>query len=480
MTELADTRLTSVSAVFLEPDRRYRRATICTIAGLLVFAVMWSLNTPIVEVSAGTGQVIPEHRLQLVQSLDGGTVSSILVKHGDRVTAGQVIVKLDPTLARSSLNEALEQVAGLEAAAARLRGEIAAVDGSPDIPADVTARLSPDGPDVVQSISTPAAALAGDAVMAAASRPPVFPASLRQHHPDLVGQNIAQYRTGLEELATSLSSFDRQMEQHRLEQAEARSRLDTTAIALGLAHEELGALKRLERAGAAGKAEVNAAKSKVNELDGAQQQLGISLPRYDAEIAELADRRAERLNNFRNKAAEELTGTEVKRSAIAATLGALRQRAAQTEVRAPANGVVKTLSVASEGQVVKPGDSIAEIVPSDGSLLIQARIRPEDIAFLKPGMPAVIKLTAYDYSIFGALPGTLERIAGDSTADEHGGFYYLADIRASRAYIERQGERWPVMAGMVANVDIVTGKRSIFQYITKPIHRMATMALRER
>ena len=477
MTGPEDTRLNSVSAPFLAPDRRYRSATIYTIASLLGLAVVWSNYTMVVEVSAGTGQVIPEHRLQLVQSLEGGTVAAILVKRGEKVAEGQIVVRLDPTAARAALDEALAQTAGLEAASVRLKAQIAAIDGPAE--GDMTARLSPDGPDVVQSVSS-SAALAGNDLMAAAVRPPVFPASLRQHHADLVGQNIDQYRTGLEELAKSLSSFDRQMEQRKLQQDEIDSRLGTTRVALRLAAEELATLKRLNRAGAAGMAEVSAAKAKFNDLDGLRQQLRISLPRLDAEIAELADRRAERLNNFRNKTAQELTETEVKRAAINAAISALKQRAASTEVRASANGVVKTLSVSSPGQVVKPGESIAEIVPSDGSLLIQARIKPEDIAFLKPGMPAVIKLTAYDYSIFGAIPGTLEKIAGDSTTDDRGGVYYLADIRADRDHVERRGERWPVLAGMVANVDIVTGKRSIFQYITKPIHRMATMALRER
>lgn len=480
MTEIKESALTSVSAPFLEPDRRYRRATVYTIAGLLAFAVVWSDFTTVIEVSAGTGQVVPEHRLQVVQSPDGGTVTAILVKNGARVTAGQVIVRLDPMTARAALDESLAQVAGYEAASVRLGAEIAAVSGNQSGTQDLTARLLPDGPDLVQSISSAAQPLAGEDVMAAASQSPVFPASLKQQHPDLVGRNIDQYRTALEELAKSLSSFDQQVTQRRLEKEETLSRLETTAVALGLAHDELAALERLQHVGAAGKAEVSAAKAKVNDLQGTQQQLRISLPRFDAEIAELADRRAERLSNFRNKAAEELTDTGVKRSAIAASLGALRQRAERTDVKASANGVIKTLSVASEGQVVKPGDNIAEIVPSDGSLLIQARIKPEDIAFLKPGMPALIKLTAYDYSIFGAVPGTLEKIAGDSTSDEHGGFYYLADIRTARTFIERRGEKWPIMAGMVANVDIVTGKRSIFQYITKPIHRMATMALHER
>ena len=119
-------------------------------------------------------------------------------------------------------------------------------------------------------------------------------------------------------------------------------------------------------------------------------------------------------------------------------------------------------------------------MPDSDTLIVQTRIKPEDIGFIEKGMPAVIKLSAYDYSIFGALSGTLERIAADSSTDEHGNAYYAVDVRASSKHIDRRGENWPVKPGMVANVEIVTGQKTVFQYLTKPIHRMATMALRER
>ena len=454
--------LTSVSASLLEPEGRYRRYIIFTVAAGLCAAIAWSYFTNVIEVSAGTGQVIPERRLQVVQNMEGGVVQSILAKRGDFVKQGQTIVRLDPTAARSQFEEAKQQLAGLEAASLRLKAMIEAVALEGDQSTQLLRRLDdPDLPDL-------------------AREPPAFPLDIRRDHPDLVQQNIDQFRAGLEELARSLSAFDQQMSQRRLEKAETTSRLASATSSLRYAGEELASLEKLLLAGAAGLSEVRNAKTKVNELKGLEEQLKLTLPRLDAAVAEIADQRAERLNNFRSRLGEMLTDTGIKRASLRAALKPIEQRAFQTEVRAPASGVVKTLAVSTAGQVVKPGESIAEIVPADGTLLIQVRIRPEDIAFIEPGMPALIKLSAFDFSIFGALPGKVDQIAGDSTVDETGATYYLVDVRAAAGHIERRGEKWPIKAGMVANVDIITGKRTIFQYLTKPIHRMAAMALRER
>ena len=196
MTADDQTTLTSVSASLLEPDGRYRRNIVYTIAATLFCGVVWSYFTTVLEVSAGTGQVVPERRLQLVQNMEGGVVQAILAKRGDMVKEGQVIALLDPTAAKSQLQEALEQMAGLEAASVRLKAMLKAVEF--------------------------------DGNIFTATEPPAFPKALRRDHPDLVQQNIDQFGTGLTELAKSLSSFDQQMSQRRQEMAETQSKLAST------------------------------------------------------------------------------------------------------------------------------------------------------------------------------------------------------------------------------------------------------------
>jgi membrane fusion protein, adhesin transport system len=432
-----DQAITSVSADLVEAPTAFAKAIICFVGLSLALAIAWSHYTTVLEVAVGPGTVVPEHSVQVVQSLEGGVVEKIFAKSGDRVSKGSVIVRLDSTPQGASRDELSEQLAGLEAAAARHRAYL-------------------DGSD------------------------PRFPGGLASSHPGLVAQSLEHYQAGKAELAGALTAIDSQVEQRQLELSEIAARRATNANALKSSTEELASLRKLMRAGAAGQAEVRASENRNNELRGLEEQLRLSMPRIDASIAELGNRRAERVNAFRNEAAAALAEEEIKIATIRASLVAQQKRLDQTTLKASAEGILKIVNATSVGQVVKPGEVIAEIVPEDDSYLVRVRVRPEDIAFLRAGMAAVIKLSAYDFSIFGSLPGSLERIAADSTTDERGQVYYLVDVRAERNFIERLGERWPIKSGMVANVEIVTGRRSVLQYITKPIHRMATTALRER
>jgi membrane fusion protein, adhesin transport system len=194
----------------------------------------------------------------------------------------------------------------------------------------------------------------------------------------------------------------------------------------------------------------------------------------------LQSQKGERLNANRNRIASELSETQTKVLSLKSTLGAQQKRLEQTELRSPISGILKTVRATSVGQVIRAGDVVAEIVPDNEPFLLEVKIRPEDIAFLRVGMTAIVKLSAYDSSIFGTLNGQLSRLGADSTTDERGQTYFVADVRLTQSVIERLGEAWPIKSGMTANVEIVTGSKSVFQYLTKPIHRMTGSALRER
>ena len=408
-----------------------------TVAFAISSAVLWSYLTPVSEVAAGTGKVIPDKHVQAIQSVEGGYVVAIYAKSGDFVEKDELIVRLDPTASGTSREEITQQLTGLQATAARLQ---ALLDNTE----------------------------------------PQFSEQLAREHPKAVAAAKAQYDADKAELASALSSLAFAITQKRTELLEAKSQLKTTANGLKLATEELSTMRKLRQQGAASRAEVMASENRHNELKGITSRLSLSMPRLQAAIDELTTRRDERHNGFRAKVAAELNDAEVKINSLTASLQGQQNRVERTEIRAPISGVLKTVNANNIGQVIKPYDPVAEIVPESESVLIQARIRPEDIAFIAKGHPAIIKLSAYDYSIFGALHGVLEKIAADSTTDERGNVYYAVDVRADKNFIERRGEHWPIKPGMVASVEIVTGTRSVFQYLTKPIHRMATMALRER
>lgn len=456
MTQPVSHQLSSTSADLLQPDTKNAKVTVYSISGFFAAGLLWSVFANVLQVSTGSGQVIPESHLQIIQTLDGGVISEILAKPGDNVLKGAVIAKLDPIYAGSSLDETAQQIAGLSATSVRLRGEL-----------KVLAQLALSGKNTGTSHAETDLQLE-------------FPEQLRIHHALLVEENTALFTSAMQEVNASITSLEEQIIQKHLESQSGTLQLSTIRSAQSIARAELDGLQKLLNSGAAGRAEVMAAKARYNELQGQVDQLGLAPLRAKSVIAQLNAQIRERIGNLQSRTAEQLNDTEIRLNTLKAQMPALTKRSANTELVATATGTIKAMSITTSGQVIRPGETVAEIVPADSPLLIQVKLRPEDIAFIAPGMPALIKLTAFDFSIFGSLDGTVDRISTDSTTDERGAVYYIVDVKASSDHMERKGETWPVKVGMVANVDIVTGKQSIFQYFTKPIHRMTQSALRER
>jgi membrane fusion protein, adhesin transport system len=437
MSQKPSDNITSISADLMAEPSRMSRHIVDGSALAVAAAVVWSYFAPVTEIAAGQGKVIPDIHVQTVQSVEGGYVQAIFAKDGDYVEKGELILRLDPTQPGSSREEIAQQYAGSIATAARLR---ALLNGGE----------------------------------------PQFSAELSSKFPQTVATAKAQFAADQAERDNGREAIFAQIEQRRSELAEAQSRSKTLQKAVKLTAEELANLRALEIERAASRSEVMSAEARYNETLGNKQEIELAMPRLEAAIVELEQRLGEHSNSFKSRKSAELNEAEIKTAALKATLSAQQNRVEKTEIRAPWSGVLKAMKATNVGQVIKPFDSVAEIVPDSDTLIVQTKVRPEDIGFIQKGMPAVIKLSAYDYSIFGALKGTLERIAADSTTDERGNTYYAVDVRAASKHIDRRGEVWPVKPGMVANVEIVTGQKTVFQYLTKPIHRMATMALRER
>jgi membrane fusion protein, adhesin transport system len=434
---IAQNRMTSVSADLLELPSSLSRLLIYGITATVLVFTVWSMITPVLEVASATGVIVPENHVQTVQSLDGGAVETIYAKAGDHLMKGDLFLKLDPTASHAAREEVLQQLQGLEVSAIRLQALLAAT-------------------------------------------PLIFPSTLARQQHELVTQNQQQFEAAKLEQENMLEGFESQIEQRKMELGETRMRVKIASRAKHLADEELAAYRKLARVRAAGRSEVLNSEIRANEAKGLEQQLLQSLPRIENSIVELQSQKGERLNASRNRIASELSETQTKVLSLKSTLGAQQKRLEQTELRSPISGILKTVRATSVGQVIRAGDVVAEIVPDNEPFLLEVKIRPEDIAFLRVGMTAIVKLSAYDSSIFGTLNGQLSRLGADSTTDERGQTYFVADVRLTQSVIERLGEAWPIKSGMTANVEIVTGSKSVFQYLTKPIHRMTGSALRER
>lgn len=428
---------TAVSADLLAPPPRGLSRLLKSLVALLGIAIGWASVASLEEVATGRGRVIPASKIQVVQTLEGGIVREILVREGAPVREGDVILRIDPTIAGSTLGEAQEKLIGLQALITRLEAEIE-------------------------------------------GKPLTFPQDLAERRPDVVTHQRNLYETRRRELEGALQALDSQARQRSQEIAEAEARLATLRRALELADEDLRMLRPLEKSRAASRAELLASEAKYNDISGTLRATELAIPRLKAALEESAGRRAERLESFQSDALQKLSAARVEFAALSEASRASQDRVARTTIRAPATGVVKTVNVTTIGQVIQPGHNVVEIVPADDTLLVEAQVRPQDIAFLRPGQDAIVKLTAYDFSLYGGLRARVEQIGADSVTTDKGESYYVVRVRTEAGNLSTRGERLPIIPGMVADVDIITGSKTVLAYVTKPMTRLRHTAMRER
>ena len=402
-----------------------------TIAVLLVWAAWAELD----EVTRGEGKVIPSRQIQILQSLDGGIVSEILAREGQVVKTGDLLLKVDPTRMVSSLRENQSQYLSLLAKAARLR---ALAEGSRFVP----------------------------------------PEEVLKQAPLLVEQERALYESRRAELDATVGVARQQSSQRSQELISVRARREQASQSFTLTARELELTRPLVKSGAVSDVELLRLERDVARYRGERDSANSDIPRLEAAVAESNRKIQEVELTFRNVARSELSETSAKLSALSEGSTALEDRVKQTEIRSPVNGTVKQLRVNTVGGVVQPGKDLIELVPSDDALLLEARVVPRDIAFLRPGQKALVKFTAYDFAVYGGLEATLEQISADSVIDEKGNAFFVVKVRTLASTIGQKN--LPIIPGMVAEVDILTGKKSVLAYLMKPILRAKSNAMTER
>lgn len=421
--------------VIAEQKLRGSRIAVWTTVIAVLVLILWAAFAQLDEVTRGEGKVIPSRQVQVMQSLDGGIVSEILVKEGQQVKAGQLLLKVDPTRFVSSLRENRAQYIALLAKAARLS---AVASGKSFVP----------------------------------------PSELLKEAPDLVEQERQAYENKRMELEAAVGVARQQLSQRRQELNELTAKREQATQSYTLTARELEVTRPLAKTGAVSEVELLRLERDVARYRGERDAASAQIPRIQAAISEAQNKIEEVGLNLRNQARSELSDTNAKLAALSAGSEGLADRVKQAEIRAPMNGTVKQLFANTVGGVVQPGKEIIEIVPSDDALLLEARVQPKDIAFLRPGQKALVKFTAYDFSIYGGLDATLEHIGADTITDEKGNAFYIVRVRTTRSTI---GEaHMPIIPGMVAEVDILTGKKSLLNYLMKPVLRAKANALTER
>lgn len=401
---------------------------------IVVLLIVWAALARVDEVTKGDGKVIPSRQLQVVQSLDGGVVSEILVREGDVVEANQLLLKIDETRATSGVRESAATGFALKARQARLK---ALSDGSEFQPP-----LSED-PDERRI-------LAGERELYEAKR---------------------------SELATLLSINQQQLQQRQQELSEMRARKAAADRGLELGQQELAKTRPLLASGAVSEVDILRLEREVARARGDSEQASAQIARVQAAIGEAQRKSQETELGFRNEARKELSEVAGKLNALNEGAVALTDKVAKSQVKSPVRGRIQRLLANTVGGVVQPGKDIVEIVPLDDNLVLEARMAPKDIAFIRPGQPATVKFTAYDFSIYGGLDAQVENISPDTVTDERGNAFYLVRVRTTRSHFS---EKMPIIPGMTAEVDVLTGQKTVLAYILKPVLKVKANALRER
>lgn len=406
-------------------------AALLSVLALLVWATFGRID----EVVRGQGKVVPSRQVQVVQSLDGGIVQELLVRPGERVEKDQVLLRIDPTRYSSSLGENRSELLSLQAKAARLQ-----------------------------------ALASGETFKVAAE--------LQTAAPLVVEQERRLWETRTQELNATVNIARDQLRQRQQELRENQANRDQSASSCSLTSEELNVTRPLLKSGAVSEVDLLRLQRDVARFCGEARAATAQMGRIQAAIQEAERKIQETELTARNLARAELSETRSKLGTLEQGQVALENRVRLAEVRSPVRGTVNTLMANTVGGVVQPGKDILDIVPLDDTLLMEVQVNPRDIGFLHPGQQAEVKFSAYDFAIYGGLQGKLEQIGANTITDEKGNSFYVVKVRTDRAEVGDNSR--PIIPGMQAEVHILTGKRTLMQYLLKPILRTKSNALTER
>ncbi len=404
---------------------------------MFAFLIAWANHAELDEVVVGTGKVVPAQQVQVVQNFDGGILAEIMVEEGDMVAAGQPIITIENSQALSSFRENQVQIAVLKIQIARLKAEAAGEDFSVD---------------------------------------PV----LAKEYPDIVKRERDLFQVHKDELHSKIYIAEEKVIQRQQELRELQAIEKQIRGQLAIAKKELGIMKPLLKKGLTSEVETLRLEREVSELDGSLESTKLAFPRVRSILNEAREQANSYTTNFRAQVQSELNDKKAELSGLLESMTAIEDRVTRTTVRSPVKGTIIRIRVNTIGQVIRSGMDLVEIMPLEDSLLIEARINPADIAFLRPDLKTVVKFTAYDFSIYGALEGKLEHISADAIVDEQGESFYQIRVRTQKIYLGTEEQPLPIIPGMVATVDIMTGKKTVLDYILKPILKAKSNAMRER
>lgn len=429
--------MSSVSEAVLEQSPRGARLLLWAMAVFVLIAIVWANWATLDEISRGAGEIIPSRQLQVVQSLDGGSVSEILVAEGDVVERGQTLLRIDPTRFASSFKENKVRELELLAKAARLKAET-----------ENKAFEMPDG----------------------------FPEEYRY----LLIQEQRLHDARKLELDANINILEQQVAQKQQELRQVQARKSQVSRSYSLLNKELKILRPLAADGVVSEVELLRKQREANDLAGELQDTRLSIPRIQSVINETQKKLDEVTLQFISLARTEYNEVLSEAARLKEALGGIQDRITRTEVKAPVKGTVKQLLINTIEGVVQPGAELLNIIPWEDTLLVEAKLLPSDIAQVTTGQKAIVKVSAYDYSIYGGVDAEVIFVSPSTVLNEEGDPFYIVRLKTDRPYVGVQENKLPLLAGMTVGVDILTGKKTVMDYLLKPILKARSNALTER
>ncbi len=419
--------------------RGHRFAYMLTLMVFVFFVtfVVWANFAALDEVTRGDATIIPSSKTQVIQNLEGGIMAEIRVREGDIVEAGDILIRIDNTTAQANFRDTRSQYLTLLAQTERLEAELE-------------------------------------------DREPAFPEEVLEQAPEAAEDEAALHRARMAQLGAQKAVLEAQARQRSQEIQEMRSKQRQLSQSLGLAREERAITKPLVLKNLMPKTDLLRIEREIAQLEGELRTVKLTIPRLEQAAQEAKQRVNELTLTTKAQISNELNDAKAELKSVTQLLMAGEDRVVRTEVRSPVRGTIKEIKHNTVGGVIRPAEDILEIVPLDDTLLVEAQIRPADIAFLRPGQEAMIKVTAYDFSIYGGLTAQLENISADTIKDENGESFYRVYLRTDRNTLAHQGRELPIIPGMTATVEILTGQKTVLDYLLKPILKARDRALRER
>lgn len=426
----------SARAAMLQQSPYGARLLLWVMALSVFILIVWAFYAELDEFTRGEGRVIPSQSVQFVQNLEGGILAELYVAEGEIVIRGQPLLRIDDTQFSSSLREAGMRQGQLEIKAARLRAE-----------AIGDAFRMPEGHR-------------WDAALAA--------------------RELAVHKSRMAEFNSANMVLMQQVAQKQQDVAALLAKQSQLETSYSFLRKELELTGPLAKEGAISQVELLRLKRQVNDMHGELQAAKLALPSAKAGLLVAKEGLHTQQLTFQRDARERLIEVTNELLRLTESSGTLVDRVKRTLVISPVAGVVKRLLVNTIGGVIQPGMDIVEVVPSEEILLVEVKVKPKDIAFLHPGQPAKVKFTAYDFSVMGGLGGEVVQISPDTIMDNRGDSYYQVKVETKRVFTDSQGRELPIIPGMTVSVDILTGKKTVMQYLLKPIFKTQQLAMRER